>query len=60
MVAADVVEHRVVGNLKDIVLQFLERTDAGYLIACLRVTENEVAKTHVFLNEQTQVDIHRL
>ena len=60
VVARDVVEHRVVGNLEDVVLQLLQRRHAGNLLTGHRVAEDEVAKAHVLLDERAQVDIHLL
>ena len=54
------IEHRVVGNLEDVVLQLLEVMDAGYLLARGGVAEDEVSETHVLLHETPQVDVHLL
>ncbi len=55
VVAGDVIEHRVGRNLKDIVLQLLERADARYLLVRLRVSEDEVAEAHVFFQEVAEL-----
>ena len=60
VVATDMIEHRVIWYLEDIVLQFFQRTDTSYLLASLRVTEDEVTESHVLFNEQSEVDVHRL
>ena len=57
VVARHMVEHRVTGNLEDIILQFLERTDARHLLLGCRVTENKVTKTHVLLDKLMQIDV---
>ena len=54
------IEHRVVGNLEDVVLQLLQRVDAHYLRLCLRVAEDEVAEAEVFLEHLMQVERHLL
>ena len=60
VVARDMIAQRVGRNLEDIVLQLLQRGDTGNLFLRNRVTEDEIAKAHVFLDELTQVDIHLL
>ena len=55
MVAGDMIEHGVGRDLEDIVLQLLERADACNLLVRLRVAEDEVAETHVFLQEVTKL-----
>ena len=60
VIARNMIEHRVVGNLEDIVLQFLQRRHAAHLFLGLGVTEHEVAEAHVHLYQLTQVDIHLL
>ena len=57
MVARHMVEHRVTGNLEDIVLQFLQCTDTRHLLLGCRVTENEVTKAHVLLDKLMQIDV---
>ena len=54
------VEHRVVGNLEDIVLQFLQRSHTTHLFMGLRIAEDEVAESHVFFYHLSQVNIHLL
>ena len=51
------VEHRVTGNLEDIVLQFLQCTDTRHLLLGCRVTKNKVTKAHVFLDKLMQIDV---
>ena len=58
VVAHDVVAERVGGNLEDIVLQVLQRGDAGNLLVGVRVAEDEVAEAHVLLHQVVQVDVH--
>ena len=58
VVATYVVEHRVVRNLEDVVLQFLQRRYTEYLFLGFRIAEYKVAKTHVFLHQVMQVHIH--
>ena len=60
VVTRDMIAQRVGRNLEDIVLQLLQRGDTGNLFLRNRVTEDEIAKAHVFLDELTQVDIHLL
>ena len=60
VVARDVVEHRVVWNLEDVVLQFLQRVYAHYLGFRLRVAEDKVAKAEVLLKNLSQVERHLL
>ena len=60
VIARDMIEHRVVWNLEDVVLQLLQRVYAHYLSLGLRVAEYEVAESHVFLHDCTQVDRHLL
>ncbi len=60
VIAAYVVEHRVVGNLENVVLQLLQTPYAHYLPVGLWVTEDEVAEAHVLLHDVAQVDAHRL
>ena len=60
VIATDVIEHRIVGDGEDIVLQLLERTDAHNLTPCGGVSEYKIAKAHVLFHEIAQVDVHRL
>ena len=60
VVARDVVEHGFLGNLEDDVLQLLQRGDAGHFGLGLRVTEDEVAKTHVLFQQVSHVNVHLL
>ena len=60
MVAADVVEHGVVGYLKDIVLQLLEIMNTHNLFSCMRVAEDKVAKAHMLFHQPSQVETHFL
>ena len=60
VIARDVVEHGVVWNLEDIVLQFLQAAHAHYLGMSGRVAEYKVAETHVFLEYVTKVYACRL
>ena len=47
------IEHGVTGNLKDIILQLLQRGDSRHLFLGYWITEDEVAKAHVLLNDVT-------
>ena len=49
---------RICGNLEDIILQVLQRGNTGYLLFCLRVTEDEIPEAHVLLHQMMQVHIH--
>ena len=60
VVATDMVEHRVVGDAEDIVLQLLQTADAHDLIMGLRVAEDEVAETQVLLHQLPEVYAHLL
>ena len=57
MVARDVVEHGVVGNLEHVVLQLLQRMDAHDGLLRLWVAEDEIAESHVVLQGLAQVDV---
>ena len=54
------VEHRVVRNLEDIILQFLQAMYAHNLGLGFGVAEDEVAKAHVFFHHTAQVETHLL
>ena len=60
VIARNMIEHRVVGNLEDIVLQFLQRRHSAHLFLGLGITEHKVAEAHVHLYQLTKVDIHLL
>ena len=60
VVARDVVEHGVVGNLEDVVLQLFQRVNAHHLFVCLWVAENEVAKSHMPFHKVAEVNVHLL
>ena len=60
VVSRDMIQHRVVRNFEDVVLQFLQRVNSHHLISGFRVTKDEVAKSHVFLHEVSEVDVHFL
>ena len=60
VVAADVEEHRVVGDVENVVLQLFKRGDACHLLTRFGVAEDEIAKAHVFFHEVAQVDVHLL
>ena len=51
VVAADVVEHGVVGNLEDVVLKFLQTVYTQYLLVAAWVAEDEIAKSHVLFHQ---------
>ena len=58
MVARHVVEHRVVRNLKDIILQLFQRRHTRHLFLRLWITEDKIAKAHVLRHQMVEVDIH--
>ena len=60
MIAADVEEHRVVGDVENVVLQLFKRGDACHLFVRFGVAEDEIAKAHVLFHEVAQVDTHLL
>ena len=60
VVAADVIEHRVLRYLEDVVLQLLQRAHAEHLLVGRGVAEDEVAEAHVLLHETVEVDVHLL
>ena len=51
VIAAHVVEHRVVGYLEDVVLQLFERAHPRHFLVGLGVAEDKVAESHVFFHE---------
>ena len=57
VVSRHVVKHRIARNLEDVILQLLQRRHTRHLLLCHRVTEDEVAEAHVFLNEFMEVHI---
>ena len=58
VVARDMIFQRLGRNLEDIVLQFLQRCHACYLLFRLRVTEDKVSESHVLLHQLVEVNIH--
>ena len=71
VVARHMVEHRLVGNLENAVLQLLQILHTGNFLAVdflemflveinRRIAENEVAETHVFFDDPLQVEAHLL
>ena len=58
MVTRHVVQHGVVGNLKDIVLQLLQRRYAKYLFFGLWVTEDKITEAHMLFYEPVEIDVH--
>ena len=60
VVARDVVEHAVVGNVEDVVLQLLEVSHAHHLLVGGGVAEDEVAEAEVLGQDVAQVDVHLL
>ena len=60
VVSPDVVEHRVVGNLENTVLQFFERSHSGHLLVGLGIAEDEVAESHMLFHESAQIEAHLL
>ena len=60
VVATDMIEHRVVGNREDMILQLLQTADAHDFLVRLWVTEDEVAESHVLLHQLAEIDTHLL
>ena len=60
VVAAHMIEHRVVGNREDIVLQLLQVSYAHDFLLGLRVAEDEVAEAEMLCQQVAQVNIHLL
>ena len=58
VVARHVVEHRVVRDLKDIILQLFQRRHTRHLFLRLWITEDKIAKAHVLRHQMVEVDIH--
>ena len=57
VVARHMIQHRLTGDLKDIVLQFLQTGYTGHLLLGHWIAEDKVAKTHVFFDKVMEVDI---
>ena len=60
MVTRDVIEHRVVRNGEDIILQFLQVPHPHDLVMCLGIAEDEITEAHVHGQEVPQIDVHLL
>ncbi len=60
VVAADMIEHRIVGDVEDVVLQLLQTADAHDFLVGLGIAEDEIAKAHVLLHQATEVHTHLL
>ena len=60
VVAADMIEHRIVRNIEDIILQLLQASDAHDLLVGLRITEDEITKAHVLLHQSSEIYTHLL
>ena len=58
MVTRYVIQHRVVWYFKNVVLQFLQRSNTCHLFLGLWVAEDKVAESHVFLHQVVQVNVH--
>ena len=58
--AADMIEHRIVGDVEDIILQLLQASDAHDFLVGFRISEDEIAKPHVLLHQTAQVHTHLL
>ena len=53
VVTGDVIKHGIARNLENIILQFLQRAHAKYLLMRLRIAENEVAEAHMLFHQMT-------
>ena len=60
VITTDVIKHRVVRNIENIILQFLQTADTHDLLMSLRISENEIAKAHMFLHQTAQIYTHLL
>ena len=60
VVAADMIEHRIVGDVEDVILQLLQTADAHDFLVGFRVTEDEIAEAHVLLHQATEIHTHLL
>ena len=60
MVAADMIEHGIVRNIEDVILQFLQTMNAHNLLMSLRITEYEIAKAHVLFHQTAKIYAHLL
>ena len=60
VIAADMIEHRIVGDVEDIILQLLQASDAHDFLVGFRISEDEIAKPHVLLHQTAQVHTHLL
>lgn len=54
------IEHGVVRDIEDIILQLLQTTNARNLLVGLRISEDEIAKAHVLLHQMTEIHTHFL
>ena len=60
MVATDMVKHRLIRDLENIVLQLLQVMDPHDLLMRLWVTEDEIPEPHVLLQDMAEIDVHGL
>ena len=60
MVAADMIEHGIIRNIEDVILQFLQTMNAHNLLMSLRITEYEIAKAHVLFHQTAKIYAHLL
>ena len=60
VIAADMIEHRIVRDIEDIILQLLQASDTHNLLVSLRITEYEIAKAHVLLHQSAKIYTHLL
>ena len=60
VVAADMIEHRIVGDVEDVILQLLETADAHDFLVGFRIAEDEIAEAHVLLHQATEIYTHLL
>ena len=60
VVAADMIEHRIVGDVEDVILQLLQTADAHDFLVGFRIAEDEIAEAHVLLHQATEIHTHLL
>ena len=60
VVAADMIEHRIVRDVEDIILQLLQASDSHNLLVSLGITEDEISKAHVLLHQSAKIYTHLL
>ena len=60
VVATDMIEHRIVRDVEDIILQLLQTMDAHDFLVGFRIAEDEIAEAHVLLHQATEIHTHLL